>query len=167
MEFTESTSNPRSPVPSNESWCLLCCKCKKNCSTCFLTKQLQKICTGHSRTILSRVNRRRQYGRFQQDSAIAHVCLCRLCPMSYRISSSGIWPACSPYLNHHNFFFWACLKDKVYNFKPRTEKPNCMETANIPAEQVQRVNQNFCCWCEECLHVKGAAFSTPPVICEL
>jgi hypothetical protein len=42
-----------------------------------------------------------------------------------------------------------------------------MEIANIPAEQLQRINQNFCCQCGECLHVKGAAFSTPSVIGEL
>jgi hypothetical protein len=28
--------------PSNESWCLVCCICKKEYCTCFLTKQLQK-----------------------------------------------------------------------------------------------------------------------------
>jgi hypothetical protein len=26
--------------PSSESWCLLCFKCKKDCCTCFSTKQL-------------------------------------------------------------------------------------------------------------------------------
>jgi hypothetical protein len=26
--------------PSSESWRLVCCKCKKDCCTCFLTKQL-------------------------------------------------------------------------------------------------------------------------------
>jgi hypothetical protein len=35
-----------------------------------------------------------------------------------------------------------------------------MEIANIPAEQLQKVNQKISCRCE-------AAFSTLPVICEL
>jgi hypothetical protein len=39
------------------------------------------------------------------------------------------------------FFFWGCLKGKVYNSNPRTEELNeniCREIANIPAEQLQR-----------------------------
>jgi hypothetical protein len=54
------------------------------------------------------------------------------------------------------------LKDKVYNNKPQTEeelKENiCREIANIPAEQLQRVYQNFFRRCEECLHVEGQHF---------
>jgi hypothetical protein len=50
------------------------------------------------------------------------------------------------------------LKDRVYNSNPRTEeelKENIpREIANIPAEQLQRVNQNFC-QCEEYLHLEG------------
>jgi hypothetical protein len=56
------------------------------------------------------------------------------------IISSSIWPARSPDLNPCNFFFWACLKDKVYNSKPQKEelKENIrMENVNIPAEQLQ------------------------------
>jgi hypothetical protein len=64
-----------------------------------------------------------------------------------RIISSGIWPACSPNLNPCDFFFWGCLKDKVYNSNPQTEeelKENIhREIADIPAEQFQMVNQNL------------------------
>jgi hypothetical protein len=46
------------------------------------------------------------------------------------------------------------LKDKVYNSKARKEelKANIhMEIANIPAEQLQKVNQNLFRQCKECL----------------
>jgi hypothetical protein len=36
----------------------------------------------------------------------------------------------------------------------RTKENICRKIANIPAEQLQRVNQNFC-QCEECLHIEG------------
>jgi hypothetical protein len=39
-----------------------------------------------------------------------------------RIASSCIWPARSPNLNPCDLFFWACLKDKVYNSHPQTEE---------------------------------------------
>jgi hypothetical protein len=32
------------------------------------------------------------------------------------------------------------------------------EIANIPAERLQRVNQNLFCQCEECVHVDGQHF---------
>jgi hypothetical protein len=74
------------------------------------------------------------------------------------IISSGIWPARSPDLNTCDFFFWGCLKDKVYNSNRRTEeepKENIRrKMANIPAEQLQRADQNLR-RCEECLHVEG------------
>jgi hypothetical protein len=35
------------------------------------------------------------------------------------------------------------------------------ETANIPTEQLQMVNQNLLCWCKECLHVEGQHFQHP------
>jgi hypothetical protein len=43
------------------------------------------------------------------------------------------------------------LKDRVYNINP---------WANIPAEQLQRVNQNLFQWCKECLHVDEQHFNT-------
>jgi hypothetical protein len=57
------------------------------------------------------------------------------------------------------FLFWGCLKDGGYNSNPRTKeeiKENIRsEIANVPAEQLQRVNQNLFRRCEECLHVEG------------
>jgi hypothetical protein len=46
--------------------------------------------------------------------------------------------------------------DKLYNSKPRTEelKENIhREIANIPAEWLQKLNQNVFGWCEEHLCV--------------
>jgi uncharacterized membrane protein len=61
----------------------------------------------------------------------------------YRIISSGIFGQhVHPILILVIFFFWGFLKDKVYNSNTRTEelKENiCRETANIPAEQLQRM----------------------------
>jgi hypothetical protein len=57
---------------------------------------------------------------------------------------SGIWPARSPDLNPCDIFLWGCLKDKVYNSNHRIKeelKENIRrKTANISAEQLQRVN---------------------------
>jgi inhibitor of nuclear factor kappa-B kinase subunit alpha len=82
---------------------------------------------------------------------------------SDRMISSGIWPAHSPDLDPCDFFFWDRLKDNVFNNNPRTEeelKGNiCREIANIPAEQLQRVNQNFFPQCEDCLRVTGQHFN--------
>jgi hypothetical protein len=79
-----------------------------------------------------------------------------------RIISSDIWPARSPDLNTCDFFFWGCVKDKVYNSNPRTEEELkesiCREIANISAEQLQRTNKNVFRRCEECLHVEGQHF---------
>jgi hypothetical protein len=53
------------------------------------------------------------------------------------------------------FFFWDCVKDKVYSSNPQTEeglKENiCRDISNIPAENLQKVNQNLFCQCEECI----------------
>jgi hypothetical protein len=104
----------------------------------------------------------RLYLWIQQDSATAHTALMSMWALSDvfgdRIISSGIWPARSPDLNPCDDFFWSCLKDKVCNSNPRTEelKENIRrEFANISAEQLQRVIQNFFRRCEECLHVEG------------
>jgi hypothetical protein len=75
-----------------------------------------------------------------------------------RVISSGIWPSHSPDLNPYDFFFWG-LEDKVYSNNPQTEKElkeNIhKEISNIPAEHLQKVNQNLFRWCEECLRVRG------------
>jgi hypothetical protein len=79
-----------------------------------------------------------------------------------RIISCGIWPARSPDLTPCDFFLWGCLKDKVYKSNLRTEeqlKENIRrEIANIPSEQLQRVNQNLFRRCEECVRVEGQHF---------
>jgi hypothetical protein len=57
--------------------------------------------------------------------------------------------------SHVFFFFWGCLKDKVYNIDRRTkelEENIRREIANIPAEQ------NILHPCEECQHVEGQRF---------
>jgi hypothetical protein len=42
------------------------------------------------------------------------------------------------------------------NAKMEGPKANiCWKTANIPAEQLQRVNQNLFHWRKKCLHVEG------------
>jgi hypothetical protein len=78
-----------------------------------------------------------------------------------RIISSDIWPARSPDLIPCDFFFCACLKNKVCSNYPRTEelKENIRrEISNISAEHLQKVNQNFYSRCEECLRVEGQHF---------
>jgi hypothetical protein len=81
-----------------------------------------------------------------------------------RIISSGIWPACSSDLNPCDFFFWGCLKDKLYNSNPRKEeelKENIhREIANIPAKQLPRVNQNLFSWYQKCLRIEGQHSNT-------
>jgi hypothetical protein len=75
-----------------------------------------------------------------------HVCLCRLCPIF-----SGTELSAVIFGQHVRlililviFFFCGCMKDNVYDRKPRTEeelKENIRkEIANIPAEELQRLN---------------------------
>jgi inhibitor of nuclear factor kappa-B kinase subunit alpha len=106
---------------------------------------------------------------FQQDSATAHTARTSVSVQALsdvvgknRIISSGIWQARSPDLNPCDFFFWGCLKDEIYNSNPRAEEElkgnNHKEISNIPAEQLQKVNQNLFRPCEECLRIKGQHF---------
>jgi hypothetical protein len=39
-QFIEFTSTPRSFLPSGESWCLVCCKIKKDCWTCVFNETI-------------------------------------------------------------------------------------------------------------------------------
>jgi hypothetical protein len=164
------------PLHPVNDLCLVCCKCKQNCWTSVsLTKQLlRNVCTGHSRAILSRINRSRNTLWFQQDSQSATVHTAHMSMQALsdvfgnRIVSSGICPASSPDLNHCDFFFWGCLKDRVYNSNPRPEELEeniRREIANIPAEQLQRANQSLFPHCKECLRIEGQ-LSAPPVMCE-
>jgi hypothetical protein len=89
-----------------------------------------------------------------------HVCLCKALSDVFgnRNISNDIWPARSPVLNPCDFFFWDCLKSKVYSSNIRRE------ISNIPAEHLEKVNQNLfpVRGMSTC---KGTEFSTPP-ICE-
>jgi hypothetical protein len=64
---------------------------------------------------------------------------------------TDIWPSRSPVLNPCDFVFWGCLEDEIYSSNLCTEEKlneNIRgEMANIPAEQLQRVNQNLFRWC--------------------
>jgi hypothetical protein len=87
-----------------------------------------------------------------------------LCPMSSGTELSAVvfGQHVHPILILVIFFLWGCSKDKVYNSNPRTEedlKENIhRDIANIPAEQLQKVNQSLFRRCEECLRVKGQQF---------
>jgi hypothetical protein len=105
-------------------------------------------------------------GWFQQNSATVHsahtISMQALSNvLGDKIISSGIWPARSFDLNPCDFSFWG-LKDRSYNSNPQTEadlKENIhKEIANIPAEHLEKVNQNIFNWCEECLHVEEQSF---------
>jgi hypothetical protein len=60
------------------------------------------------------------------------------------------------------FFFWGCLKDKVYNSNPRVKKElkeNIRrKITKIPAKQLQMLNQNLFRQCEEHLRVEEQHF---------
>jgi hypothetical protein len=101
---------------------------------------------------------------------MAGFTMTQLLPMSMQALSdvlenrtiiSSIWPASSSGLNPCDFLFWGCLKDKVYNSNPRTKelKENIRrEIANIPVEQLQRINQNLFRRCEEYSRIEGQHF---------
>jgi hypothetical protein len=78
------------------------------------------------------------------------------------LSEVVIWPARSPDLHPCDFFFWGCLKNKIYNRNPRKKeelKENIhKESANIPVEQLRRVKQTLIHRYEECLSVEGQHF---------
>jgi hypothetical protein len=62
------------------------------------------------------------------------------------------------------FFFWGCLKDKAYSSNPRMEglKENIRrEISNIPAENLQKVNQNLFRRCEECCNRFSVMIAVP------
>jgi hypothetical protein len=79
---------------------VLCIVKRKDCCTCVLTKQLRKLCTGHSRAILSRVKEKKTLPGFNQGSATALTASISMQTLSDvfgdKIISSGIWPARSP-----------------------------------------------------------------------
>jgi hypothetical protein len=61
----------------------------------------------------------------------------------------------------HRVFTEEKLDDIGASSNPRTEelKENIRrEISDTAAENLQKVNQNLFCWCEECLHVEGQHF---------
>jgi hypothetical protein len=68
LEFTEPTSNPRSPAPSSESWWLWCCEWKWGLlGLCFNKKLIAKdMYTSFSGIFFSELTEERYYGWFQQ-----------------------------------------------------------------------------------------------------
>jgi hypothetical protein len=146
----------------------VCCKCEKAHWTCVFNETIN--CERYVPVILGQfpselTEEERPYGRFQQDSATAHIARMPMQALSnvfgVRSISSDIWPAHSPDFNPCNFFLWGSLKDKVYSSNPRTEElkeNNRMEISNIAAEHLQKVNQNLFRRCEECLRVEGQHF---------
>jgi hypothetical protein len=67
------------------------------------------------------------------------------------------------------FFFWGCLKDKVYKSNTRTEElkgNNRTEIANIPCRIASKGKSELLSPVRGMFLRRGTAFSTPPVICE-
>jgi hypothetical protein len=84
-------------------------------------------------------------------------------PLRTELSAAVLGHHIDPILILVIFFFWASLKDKVYNINTRKEeelKENIRITASKgKSEPLLLVRGMSMC--------KGTAFSTPPVICKL
>ncbi|PNE09437.1 hypothetical protein B7P43_G05558 [Cryptotermes secundus] len=92
----------------------------------------------------------RLYGWSEQDSGTAHNARMSMQSLSDvfgdRIISGGIcWPAHSPDLTPCDFFL----------LEQRIKENSHREIVNIPAEQLQMINQNLFHQCKECLYVEG------------
>jgi hypothetical protein len=79
-----------------------------------------------------------------------------------RIISRGLWPACSPDLNHCDFYLWGNLEQKVYKTNPHTIeelKENVRnEVSAISPGELQRVITNLVRRCQECARPDGDHF---------
>jgi hypothetical protein len=148
----------------------VCFTCKKDCWACVFNETIN--CERYIQIILGQLfseltEEEILYDWFQQDSATVHTARIPIYSgfvqyLGERIISSDIWPARSPDLNPYDFFFWGCLKNKVYSSNPRKEelKENIhREISNIPAEHLQKVKQNLFRRCEECLRIEGQHFN--------
>jgi hypothetical protein len=154
----------------------VCCKCKKDCWACVFNetinyKRYVQVTLGQFFPELTEEERLWQV--LARLSYYPH-CTYVYAGLSdvYRegIISSGIWPAHSPDLNPCDTFFWNFLKDKVHDSNARMEEPKeniHKEIANIPAEQLERVNQNPLLLVQGMSECRRTAFSTPLMICEL
>jgi hypothetical protein len=97
------------------------------------------------------------YGWFQLLLTL-HVCLCRLCPISSVTELSAVVFGQHIHLISFLVFFLLGLSEgqslQSNSVKEGKLKENISkEIANIPAEHLQRVNQDIFRWCEECLRV--------------
>jgi hypothetical protein len=88
---------------------------------CFFNKTIN--CERYVKVILGKfflgiTEEEKLHGCLQQDSATARtVCLSMQAVTDIfreRIINNGLWQDHSLKLNPCNFFFWGCLKDKVY-----------------------------------------------------
>jgi hypothetical protein len=138
-----STRRTKPLSSSSESWCLVCCKCKKDYWICVFNETIN--CERFVYIILGQffpeiTEEERLSGWFRQDSVLPtlHVCLCKALSDVFRdsIISSSIWPARPSGLNPCDFFFWGCLKNKLYNSNRQTKDIKdyiSREIENIPA----------------------------------
>jgi hypothetical protein len=116
LEFIESTSSPRSPAPSSESWCWRAVSARRIFGPVFFNETIN--CERYVQVILGQFfpelieeeEEERLYFWFQQDSATAHTVRMSKQALSnvfrVRIINSDIWPARSTELNPCDFFFW-------------------------------------------------------------
>lgn len=75
-----------------------------------------------------------------------------------------LWPARSPDLNPLDFFYWGCLKDKVYKMPPVTNVEDLRQRIQNAAVEISNINFNqrlkssFIRRCRMCISVGGRQF---------
>lgn len=73
-----------------------------------------------------------------------------------------LWPPRSPDLNPLDFFYWGCLKDKVYSKPIRSEaelRQRVFEAAReISSMSMRSLGRNFIKRCHLCIRVRGRQF---------
>lgn len=111
----------------------------------------------------------RQRMWFQQDGCPAHYArrvrehLSNTFPDRW-IGRLGpiLWPPRSPDLNPLDFFYWGCLKDKVYAKPIRSEeelRERVFDAARTISEiSLRKLNRNFIKRCHLCIRVRGKQF---------
>lgn len=73
-----------------------------------------------------------------------------------------LWPARSPDLNPLDFFYWGCLKDKIYD-KPIRNREELVEKVRAAAQTISQLNlrclkRSFLRRCRLCLRQNGRQF---------
>lgn len=75
---------------------------------------------------------------------------------------SILWPPRSPDLNPLDFFYWGCLKDKIYAKPIRSEdelRERVFEAARTISEiSLRKLSRNFIRRCHLCIRVRGRQF---------